>query len=295
MTAEQVDALLDREELLGAMEAALIDFSAGRVKQPVRTIVPIAEYRGFFGLMPAVYGEIFGAKLVTLFPRNADRSMHTHNAVIHLFRSDTGEPIAALDGRVITAWRTAAVSAVATRCLANPDARTLCILGSGVQARTHVDMLRRVRDFEDIRIWGRTPDHAAALAEEVGGRAMNAEEAVRGADVVVTATMATKPILRGSWLKTGVHVNAVGAVGPTARELDDAVLSGSALIVESREAAVVESAEVTQSRTPIYAELGEILGNAKEVPRSDRTVFKSLGIAIEDVAAARLVYERSMR
>jgi ornithine cyclodeaminase/alanine dehydrogenase-like protein (mu-crystallin family) len=291
---ERVQALLRLDELLPVMEKALIDFSAGRVIQPVRTVVPVPEQAAFFALMPAVYGDVMGTKLVSVFPRNVQRGLHTHLATIHLFRADTGEPLAAMDGRVITAWRTAAVSAIATQALASEDARVLAILGSGVQARTHLEALKLVRSFEEIRIWSRTPEHAQRFAAETGATYTSAERAARGADVIITVTNACEPILRGAWLKQGAHVNAVGAVGPKPRELDDDAMKNAVVVVESREAALQESEEIMHSGAQIYAELGELLAGMKPKPQGKATVFKSLGIAVEDVAAAELVYRRAM-
>ena len=185
---EQVRGLLRLEDLIPAMERALIDFSAGRIRQPVRSVVPVPEHGGLWGLMPAVCGDVLGIKLVTVYEGNAGRGLPTHQAAIELFRSATGEPLATMDGRLITELRTAAVSAVATRLLAKPDARILAILGSGVQARAHARALRLVRPFEEIRLWSRTREHAARCAEEIGAKAMDAEAAVRDADVVVTVT-----------------------------------------------------------------------------------------------------------
>lgn len=292
---ERVKQLLSLDELIPAMEKALIDFSSGRATQPVRTAIRMEEQNGWFGLMPAVYGDVFGAKLVTVFPRNAGRGMHTHFASIHLFSAETGEPLAVLDGRLITAWRTAAVSAIATRELSSADARVLTILGSGVQARTHFEMLRKVRGFRELRVWSRTPAHAAAFAEQTGAVSMPIEQAVRGADVIVTATHAREPILRGAWVKAGAYVNAVGAVGPENRELDDDAMRGAAVIVESREAALRESAEIIQSGVPVYAELGEVLAGSIRKPEGKTMVYKSLGIGVEDLAAARLVYQAALR
>jgi ornithine cyclodeaminase/alanine dehydrogenase-like protein (mu-crystallin family) len=291
---ERVEALLRWDELLRTMEKALIDFSAGRVTQPVRTVIPVPEHAAFFGIMPAIYGDVMGTKLVSVFPRNADRGLHTHLAIIHLIRADTGEPLAAMDGRVITAWRTAAVSAVATKVLSSEGARVLAILGSGVQARTHLHALKLVRNFEEIRIWSRTPEHAKQFAAETGATFMSAEQAVRGADVIVTVTNAAEPVLRGTWLKDGAHVNAVGAVGPKARELDDDAMKNAAVVVESREAALQESGEIMHSGAQIYAELGEVLMGKIPKPQGKTIVFKSLGIAVEDVAAGELVYRRAL-
>jgi len=296
LSEARVQKLLHLHELLPVIEKALIEFSAGRVAQPLRSIVPVAAHEGWFGLMPAVYEDVFGAKLVTVFPKNAERGLHTHLAAIHLFRAETGEPLAVMDGRFITAWRTAAVSALATRQLSHPKARVLAILGSGVQAHTHFEALRRQPPFEEVRVWSRTPEHARRFADEIGAAAMPVEQAVRGADVIVTATSASDPIVRGEWVKTGAYVNAVGSVGLRARELDEELMKSAAVIVESRESARHESAEIVQSGAPIHAELGELLGGTVRKPEAGTTVvFKSLGIAVEDIAAARLVYQAALR
>lgn len=292
ISEQEVERLLDRTELRDQMQRALIDLSAGRVQQPLRSVLRIAEHDAWFGLMPAVYGSVIGAKLVTVFPRNAATGLHTHNAMIHLFRAETGEPLAIVGGRVITAFRTAAVSALATRELAQSDARVLAILGSGVQARTHYDALTLIHQFQEVRVWSRTPAHARQFADEIGAVAMGAEDAVRGADVIVTVTNSPDPILRGEWLKDGAHVNAIGAVGPKTRELDDQAMQNAAVIVESREAALRESGDILQSGADIYAELGELLAGTRPKPQSRTTIYKSLGIAVEDVAAAALVYEK---
>ncbi|MBV8895453.1 MAG: ornithine cyclodeaminase family protein, partial [Acidobacteriaceae bacterium] len=233
-----------------------------------------------------------GVKLVTVFPGNVSTRLDTHQAVIQLFDSATGLPLAVLDGRLITAWRTAAVSALATRELAPGDARVLAILGSGVQARTHATMLRLVRDFDEVRVWSRTADNAQRFAEEAGAIAMGAIEAVTGAAVIVTATHSSEPVLRGEWLNPRAHVNAIGAVGLHARELDAEAMRRGAVIVESREAAIHESGDIVQAGVPIYAELGEILAGTRPKPQSELTVYKSLGVAVEDVAAARMIYKK---
>jgi thiomorpholine-carboxylate dehydrogenase len=289
---EQVRALLQLDDLIPAMEKALIDFSAGRIRQPVRSILPIPEHSGLWGLMPAVCGDVMGIKLVTVYEGNAKRGLPTHQAVIHLIAADTGEPLVAMDGRLITELRTAAVSAVATRLLAKPSARILAILGSGVQARAHARALRLVRSFEEIRAWSRNMEHARRCASEIGGKAMDAESAVRGADVVVTVTYSAEPVLKGAWLSPGVLVNAVGAVGLVKRELDDEAIQGT-VVVDSRAAAAQESGDIIHSGAPVYAELGELLAGTKPIPtNSNRVIFKSLGLAVEDVAAAKLVWDR---
>jgi thiomorpholine-carboxylate dehydrogenase len=290
----RVHDLLSLEALLPAMEEALIDFSRGRVHQPVRGIIPVPEHEGFFGYMPAVWGDIMGAKLVTLYPGNAARGLPTHLAMIQLLSALTGEPLATMDGRLITELRTAAVSAVATRLLARPNARVLAVLGSGVQADSHVRALRLVRKFDEIRVWSRSPENAKRFAASVSGRAMGAEEAVRGADVVVTVTGSATPVLHGAWLADDTMVCAVGAVGPARRELDDDAMRGS-VVIDSRAAAAQEAGDLLLSNTPIYAELGELLGRTKPLPTRGPIVFKSLGIAVEDLAAAKLVYQAAVR
>ncbi len=242
------------------MERRLRNCRQASSRSPYEAYLESRSHEGWFGLMPAVYDDVIGAKLVTVFPQNASRGLHTHDAIIHLFRTETGEPLAILGGRVITALRTAAVSALATRELANPNARVLAILGSGVQARTHYRALSLVRSFEDVRVWSRTPEHAAKFADEIRAAATSAEEAVPGADVVVTVTNSSEPILRGAWLKQGAHVNAVGAVGPKPREIDDHAMRDAAIVVESREAAMRESADHHSIRRHNSCRIGRVAG-----------------------------------
>ena len=195
-----VGQLLRMEELIPAMARALADFSSGKVVQPTRVMVPVAEHQGFLGLMPAYTGAALGTKLVAFYPRNTE--VPTHHATILLFKPETGEPLATMDGRLITEMRTAAVSAVATDNLARSDASVLAIIGSGVQARSHLEALRLVGEFREVRVW--SPHRARAFAEEHGIRAAaSAEEAVRGADVLVTATTSQTPVLLGEWLSPG--------------------------------------------------------------------------------------------
>ena len=289
LNEEQVREHLRMNELIPAMEKALIDFSAERVTQPVRSIISIDPPGGFLGLMPALTPDGLGLKAVTFYPSNIDRGMPTHMATIFLVDPQTGTPLAIMDGRLITEMRTAAVSAVATKLLASTHARALAILGSGVQARSHVDALRLVRQFEEIRVWSPRIEHAKQFAHEIGGRATSAEEAVRDADVVVTVTSAKTAVLKGKWLKPGSHINAIGACRPDWRELDDETMQ-NVVFVDSREGAAKESGDVILSGAKVYAELGEAL--AGEVPShaNETTIFKSLGMAVEDIAAATLVY-----
>lgn len=290
---DQVRNAVTIADLIPVMERALIDFSAGRFVQPVRQMLEVADRGGLFAPMPVIMDDVIGVKAFTYYPGNDARGIPTHHAQILLFRADTGEPLATIDGRLITELRTAAVSAAATKAMAATDARVLAILGSGVQARSHFEALRLVRDFIECRVWSPTATHARRFAEATGARlAASAADAVADADVVVTATAATTPILEGAWLKVGAHVNAVGAPRPAWRELDDAAM-GNLLVVDSREAALKESGDVILSKAVIAAELGEVLAGNKIVNRARTTVFKSVGLAVEDMAAARLAFERA--
>ena len=289
LSEEQVRQHLQMADLIPAMEEALIDFSAGKVTQPVRSVIKIDPPGGFLGLMPALTPDGLGLKAVTFYPSNADRGIPTHMATIFLVDPETGAPLAVMDGRLITEMRTAAASAAATKLLAARGAKVLTILGSGVQARSHVEALRLVRKFEETRVWSPTKEHAERFAREIGAKAMSAEDAVRGADVIVTATNSKVPILHGAWLKSGCHVNAVGACRPDWRELDDEAMS-NVVFVDSREGAMKESGDVILSGAKIYAELGEALADKVPSRSSETTIFKSLGMAVEDIAAALLVY-----
>ena len=281
-----VRRLLRMDALVPAMADALRELSAGRIVQPVRLMIPVEEH-GFFATMPAYTVGGLGAKLVTFYPGNV--GLPTHHATIVLFDPATGAPLVLMDGRLITEMRTAAVSAVATRCLARPDARVLAILGSGVQAGSHLEALRLVRDIADVRVW--SPRHAGAFAERHRVRAVGSVgEAVRGADLVVVATSARTPVLRGEWLCPGAHVNAVGACRPDWRELDDDLVRGARLYVESREAATRESGDVMAGT--VVGEIGEVVAGTAPGRRTgdEITLFKSVGVAAEDVAAAALVW-----
>jgi ornithine cyclodeaminase/alanine dehydrogenase-like protein (mu-crystallin family) len=286
-----VRRLLSLRDLISAVERALAELSSGGVVQPLRTVIPVADHHGFFAVMPA-YARTLGAKLVTFFPEN--REVPTHHGVIVLFRPETGEPLVTMDGRLITEMRTGAVSAAATRALARSDASVLAILGSGVQARSHLEALRLVRDFRDVRVW--SPGRARDFAEEFGVRlGASAEDAVRGAHVIIVATTSKTPVLRGEWLSPGAHVNAVGATRPDWRELDDALLSRASMFVDSREAASRESGDVIAAGR-IDAEIGEVFAgkSAGRTSAEEITLFKSVGVAVEDLAAADLVYRAAL-
>jgi ornithine cyclodeaminase/alanine dehydrogenase-like protein (mu-crystallin family) len=286
----EVRKYLKWRPLIAAMETALTAFSAGRVIQPVRNMLTIEEGKRYLGIMPAVAEEAMGLKLVCFYPGNAGTSIPTHTAMILLFRPETGEPLAVMDGRLITEMRTAAVSAAITNRLAAPDSRVLALIGSGVQAKAHLEAIGQVRPIQEVRVWSQTPEHAKSFADANSAIATDAESAVRGADIVVTATNAREPVLQGAWLKRGAHVNTVGSPRPTWREVDDETMA-NILIVDSREAVLKESGDVILSKAEIFAEAGEVIGGLKSPPVGQTTVFKSVGIAIEDLAAARLVFD----
>jgi len=283
-----VQQRLRYQDLIPAIAQALAALSSGKVVQPVRTVLPVAPHHGFFAVMPAYAdGGALGAKLVTFYPQNV--GVHTHHAVIVMLKAETGEPLAMMDGRLITEMRTAAASAVATERLARPDTSVLAILGSGVQAKSHLAALRLVRSFKEVRVW--SPRNAPAFAQRHGVKAVaTAADAVRGADVVVVAASSTTPILQGRWLSPGTHVNAIGATRPDWRELDDDLVTTARIFVDSREAALRESGDVIAARNEV-TEIGAVLAGVDPGRRNaeELTLFKSVGVAVEDVAAAALV------
>ena len=281
-----VQQRLRYEDLIPAVADALAALASGKVVQPVRTVVPVAPHQGFFAVMPAYAGAL-GAKLVTFYPKNV--GVHTHHALIVMLKPETGEPLAVMDGRLITEMRTAAASAVATERLARKNASVLGILGSGVQAGSHLAALRHVRSFKEVRVW--SPRNAPAFAARHGVQAApSAADAVRGADVVVVAVSSTTPVLQGRWLSPGTHVNAIGATRPDWRELDDDLVTTARLFVDSREAATRESGDVIAAKREV-TEIGAVVSGAAPGRQSDQeiTLFKSVGVAVEDVAAAALV------
>ncbi|MBV9737619.1 MAG: ornithine cyclodeaminase family protein [Candidatus Eremiobacteraeota bacterium] len=291
---DAVRRLLHWHDLIPALEDALAKFSSGRVLHPVRNVLTIEERQRYLGIMPAVTDEIASVKVINYYPRNEGTGVPTHLGVIVLFRADTGEPLAVMDGRLVTEMRTAGVSAAVTRRLMPPESRVLAILGSGVQAQAHLEALQTIHQFDEVRVWSRMPDHAQHFASKHGATAMDAEAAVRAADVIVTATNAHEPVLKGAWLKRGAHVNSVGANRPTWRELDDEVMRNT-VVVDSREATLQESGDVINSKATIAAEIGELFAGTKSIPRTETTVFKSVGLAVEDLAAAQIVYEAASR
>ena len=295
ISEQDVRAVLTYESLIPAIGQALTDYSAGLVEQPARMILRVGNAEGFrngwFAVMPVIHGDVMGVTTVTFYPGNAELGLHTHMAVIELLNRATGEPLAVMDGRLITEMRTAAVSAVAAAALAPATVTSLGILGSGVQARAHIQALRlALPQLEDVRIWSRTAAHGERLAAESGARAVTIEEAA-GADVVVTVTASPAPVLEGRWLKAQALVLAVGATGANLRELDDAAMHSSYIVAESRTCAERESGDIRLSGVAADAEIGAILSGSAAAPLGRRIVFKSVGMAIEDLTAARLVWQ----
>jgi alanine dehydrogenase len=301
LSESDVHHALSMPALIDAMQQALIAFSAGEVIQPVRTALEFGP-RSFFAVMPACdpANALVGAKLVTVVPQNTAKGLPSHQALIALFDRENGTLLAVTDGRYITEARTAAVSAVSARHLARQDASTLAIIGSGVQARSHLEALPLVRTFEEIRVWSPNRTNAeafAALAPQPVRVMPSAEEAIRGADVVVLATSAGTPVIFDEWVSPGTHVIAVGACRPNQREMEGALLGRGTLIVDSRDAAMVESGDILMAieeghitEAAIHGELGEVAAGTKSGRQSagEITIFKSLGLAIEDVVSAGL-------
>jgi ornithine cyclodeaminase len=306
LNQEEVEQLLDMEGCIEAMAAALASLARGEVHVPLRAVVRAKGEDTFLGLMPAHRGgaaPLYSLKTVCVFPDNPERGLDAHQGTVTLFDGETGETRAVMNASAITAIRTAAVSAVATRLLARDDVRELGILGAGVQARSHLEALRLVRDFDTVRIYSPTAAHSETLAEEAGAEAVGtAQEAVQGADVVVTATSAVDPVLRREWLKPGAHVNVIGGRPPTMRELDVATVADSAFYVDRRESAENEAFDYRDALEAgaigtdhIRGEIGEVLiGTAPGRQSPDElTVFRSLGLAVEDLAAAEYVVRQA--
>ena len=312
LTEADLERTLEMRELIPAMRDALARFSRGDVVQPVRPTLKIEPAGGYYSTMPAYLrdeqGGALGMKSVTFFPSNAGGPFPTHLATVLLLDPATGSLVAILDGRLITGMRTAAVTAVSVDLLARKDARRLAILGSGVQARSHLGAVSQVRRLESVSVWSRTPAHAARFVQEMASAmscpletAATVRDAMRGADIVVAVTAAREPITDAAWLEPGMHLCAVGSSAPDMRELDEETVARSRVFVDSRASAEVEAGDLILARAQgrigaghIVAELGEVAGGA-EGRRSNEeiTLFKSLGLAVEDVVAARLAVARA--
>jgi ornithine cyclodeaminase/alanine dehydrogenase-like protein (mu-crystallin family) len=308
---KDVRAVLSMEDLIAAMETALDQFSGGGVRQPLRSVVEVGAGHAFYGVMPAYIARppALGTKLVSVYHSNAARGLPSHLATIVLLDPETGELQALMDGRYITEARTAAVSAASAKHLARPDARVLAVLGSGVQARSHIEALTRVRKFDELRVWGRDPGHVRALLDGLppGGpprvvAAASAEEAAAGADVIALVTASREPVLTRAAVRDGAHICAVGACRPDQREMDTALVRDARVFVDSRAGALAEAGDLVIpiregaiDAAHIAGELGDVFGGRMPGRRSaaEITIFKSLGMAVEDVAAARLAFDRA--
>jgi ornithine cyclodeaminase len=309
---DEVVALLSMRECIALMRDALVSHAEGRAHQPLRTIVRPPDAEGVMGLMPSYLsgaGAAFGLKAICVFPGNPARGMDSHQGAVLLFGAETGELQAVVNASAVTAIRTAAVSGVATEALAREGECDLAVVGAGVQARSHVEAMSNVRPVRRCRVASRNVESARKLADELKGSyafpieaVETVEDALRGADLIVTATSAARAVVRREWVWAGAHINAVGSCTPHARELDGATVAASSLFVDSVESTVNEAGdylcalrEGAIESNHIRAELGEVLTGAKPGRTSAReiTLFKSLGIAVEDLAAAKFLYDRA--
>ena len=315
LSQSDIERLLPMDACIDVMSSALSSLARGDAALPLRTVMRVPKTDNFFAAMPGyieVDGEgVFGAKLVTVFPGNQGTAFDSHQGAVLIFDNEHGGVAAMLDGTAITGIRTAAVSGVATRALAREDASTLAILGSGVQAHSHLRAMCAVRPITTVRVWSRNPDNARAFAEfarrEHGldaSASPTGAAAVKGADIVCAATSSSEPVLFGDWLAPGTHINAVGVSQPTARELDSATVVRSRLYVDRRESALKEPGDILAPLQAgeigpdhIVGEIGEVLiGRVGGRRRADEiTLFKSLGLAIEDLAASSYVYAEAVR
>jgi len=307
LNEHEVEHLLTMRECIGVMDEALASLARGEVTNPLRNVVRASGASGFLGLMPAYRGgktPLYALKEVCVFPGNPARGLDTHLGAVLLHSGETGQLMAVMNASAITAIRTAAVSAVATRLLARENARSLAIIGAGVQGRTHLEAIPLVRDIDDIRIVSRTRGKAEALAGKGVRVVESVEEAVRGADIVVTATSSREPVIKREWIADGVHINAVGSSIAAARELDGATVAAASLFVDRRESTVNESGDYLSALREgaigddhIRGEIGDILigKTSGRTSPSEITLFKSLGLAVEDLASAEFLFEKAER
>jgi ornithine cyclodeaminase len=305
---KDVRATLSMDDLIPAMESALDRFSAGAVRQPLRTVVDIASRHAFFGVMPAFIdgaAPALGAKLVSVYHSNL--AQDPSSATILLFPRPVLQAV--IDGRYITEARTAAASAASAKHLARAGARVLAVFGSGVQARSHIDAIVRVRPIEEVRVWGRDPSHVDRLLDEMTTavrarlvRASSGRDAALGADVIALVTASREPVLFREWVGDGTHICAVGACRPDQREMDTALVKAARVFVDSRAGALAEAGDLVIplkegaiDEAHIAGEIGDVCGGRVAGRRTDAeiTVFKSLGMAVQDVAAAHLAFERA--
>jgi len=307
----EVPQLLPMKECVDVMARAFASLARGEADMPVRQILWMAEKQGALGLMPAHLGGLaaLGLKAVTFFPRNEGTDLDSHQGAVLLFETGRGRLLAIIDATSITSVRTAAVSGLATRLLAKPDASDLALVGSGVEARTHLEAMLAVRELKRIRVASKTLERAKKFADRESKRhgisitpCKSVEEAVTGADIVCTVTSSREPVVRGAWLSPGVHVNAVGSSVPTARELDSEAVAKARLFVDHRPSALEEAGDFLLARADgavgddhIAGELGQLVTGQVPGRQSpdDITLFKSVGLAIEDVAAAQHIYSKA--
>ena len=312
LSEQQVQSLIEIDELIAALKRAHVQYSTGNAVMPVRLVVPLPQIQGRITSMPGFLtdDQALGMKVVTYFQENPKKNLPAILATILLFSAETGKILATVDGSYITAIRTACASALATEALANPQTPVLGILGAGVQARAHIRALTRVRRFERIRLYSPSETSAGAIKNEMAPQlncavevAENAESVVRDADLLVTVTTAKEPIVKPEWLKPGVHINAVGSHRPDLREIDGATLARAKIVVDSREAIMAECGDILLAlkeksigENAIHAEIGEVLAGTKSGRKTndEMTLYKSVGIAIQDVAAAHLVYRKAL-
>jgi ornithine cyclodeaminase len=311
LSEADVRAVLGTPDLIEAMRSVLVEFSAGATQQPLRTVLQVGVEQAFFGVMPACVPALdaMGTKLVTVFEGNAARGLPTHLATIVLLDPSSGALVAIVDGRYITEARTAAVSAVATALLARPDAGVLALIGSGVQARSHLDALVHVRTLREVRVWSPDPARRRSFVERTTPppacrmvEATSPRDAVDGADLIVLVSAARQPVVRGEWVRPGAHICAVGACRPDQREMDTALVRGARVFVDSRTGALAEAGDLLipiaeGAITPAHlaGEIGELAAGrvAGRGSPDEITIFKSLGMAVEDVAAAHLAVARA--
>ncbi|HYC52224.1 MAG TPA: ornithine cyclodeaminase family protein [Gemmatimonadaceae bacterium] len=308
LNRREVTQLLSMSTCITLMEQALASLSRGEVMLPLRPVISIPNSPNIFAVMPTYSADLgaSAAKLITVYPENHGTALDSHQGMVALFDGTNGSPLAIMDAASITAIRTAAVSAVATKLLARPESRTLAILGAGVQGRSHVDAMLAVRKVERVILWSRTSAHARSLMDDVSAAhdtrfevAASVEAAVCDADVVCTVTASREPVLEGTWLRPGTHINAVGASIPTARELDTAAVAGARVFVDRRESALNEAGDILIPMKQgvfgpdhIVAEVGEVLIGAHpgRETNDEITLFKSLGLAVEDLACAHYLH-----
>ena len=307
LSRADVEKLLDMPTCIGLMEAALASLARGEVIHPLRPVVPVPDTKNVFAVMPAYSSALgaFATKIISVFPDNHGTALDSHQGLVALFDGERGNPVALMEASSITAIRTAAVSGAATKLLARKGASRLAILGAGVQARTHLEAMLVAHPFEHVVFWNRDRDKALRLRERARERlktdvAETPQDAVRNADVVCTVTASREPVLRGEWLLPGAHVNAVGASLRTTRELDTEAVRRSRIYVDRRESALNEAGDLlipmqegAISAGAIVGEIGEVLIGTAPGRRDDReiTLFKSLGLAVEDLACAHFLYD----